>query len=108
MIPVTTSPYSNSARRQSEILDAAVRLSEQHGYRQITRDAVAQAAGCGYGSVNANFNGMPALLRAIVGHAVKNQNLIILAQFLADPDPDPAIPRLSMSLRRAVLAFLEG
>jgi hypothetical protein len=51
---------------------------------------------------------MPALRRAVIGHAVKTENLIILAQFLADPNPDPLIPPLPHRLKRATLAFLAG
>lgn len=103
-----TTLYHNSLRRQTMILEAAVRLSEQHGYQQITRDAVAVEADSGYGSVNTHFSSMPALRRAVIGHAVKTENLIILAQFLADPNPDPLIPPLPRLLKRATLAFLAG
>lgn len=100
------SPYSNALRRQKDVLDAAVRLSMQVGYQQITRDAIAVEAGCGAGTVNVCYRSMPALRRAIIGRAIKEENLIILAQYLANPDPDPAIPPLPSRLKKDTLAFL--
>jgi AcrR family transcriptional regulator len=102
------SPYSNALRRQNEVLDAAVRLSMQVGYQQITRDAIAVEAGCGSGTVNVCYRSMDVLRRAVVDRAIATENLIIIAQYLADPDPDPEVGRITARLKKATLAFLAG
>jgi AcrR family transcriptional regulator len=102
------SPYSGALRRQNEVLDAAVRLSMGLGYRQITRDGVAIEAGCGSGTVNACYRDMNDLRRAVVERAIQTENLIVIAQYLADPDPDPKVNRIPIPLKRATLAFLAG
>jgi len=102
------SPYSNALRRQNEVLDAAVRLSMQVGYQQITRDAVAVEAGCGCGTVNVCYRSMDVLRRAVIDRAIATENLIVLVQYLADPNPDPAVGRMPVKLKRKTLAFLAG
>jgi AcrR family transcriptional regulator len=102
------SPYSNALRRKNEVLDAAVRLSMQVGYQQITRDAIAVEAGCGYGTVNVCYRSMSDLRRAVVERAIATENLIVIAQYLADPDPDPAVGKIPPKLKKATLAFLAG
>jgi AcrR family transcriptional regulator len=104
--PKHRNPYSNALRRQNEVLDAAVRLSMQVGYQQITRDAVAVEADCGSGTVNVCYRSMDVLRRAVVDRAIATQNLIIIAQYLADPNPDPAIGRIPAKLKKETLAFL--
>ena len=100
------SPYSNALRRQNEVLDAAVRLAMQVGYQQITRDAVAAEAGCGCGTVNVCYRSMEELRREVVRRAIVTKNLIVVAQYLADPNPDPAVGRISAQLKKETLAFL--
>ena len=104
----TTSQYHDPERRHREILDAAVRLSEQIGYLKITGPLVAIEAECGYGSINGIFESMEGLRRAVVEDAIANKNLIILAQFMTNPNPDPNIKPLSPSLKKTVAAFLAG
>jgi AcrR family transcriptional regulator len=102
------SPYSNALRRQNEVLDAAIRLAMEVGYQQITRDAVAAEAGCGCGTVNVCYRSMEELRREVVRRAIVTKNLIILVQYLADPNPDPAVGRIPVELKREAFEYLAG
>lgn len=73
--------------RRDQILTAAVKLAEEHGYSKITRDQIAAAAGCAPGLVSHYFATMPQLRRAIMRAAVKAVNLAVIAQGLGVGDP---------------------
>ncbi len=74
-------------QRKQEILDAAMSLAAEHGYRHIQRDLIADRAGCAAGLVNRYYHTMPLLRRALMGEAIRTGNLIIIAQGLVDGDP---------------------
>ena len=68
--------------RRAEILGAALSASETHGVTNITRDQVANAAGCSAALVTTYFGSMERLRTAIVREAIKVPNLPVLAQAL--------------------------
>lgn len=73
-------------RRQS-ILAAAVKEARRLGYRNITRDGVATAAGVTFPRVTQLFGDMTGLRRAIMRYALDHDDLTLLAQGLAHRDP---------------------
>lgn len=62
-------------------------LAEQHGFSRFTRDALIERAGCSMGLVNHYFGTMHKLQRAVVGEAIRTENLVILRQALVEKHP---------------------
>ena len=76
---------SNDIRRE-QILDAALHMALAEGYPNITRDGIAKRANCACGQVNAIFNTMGQLRRAVMRSAIHHRHLDIIAQGLAAGD----------------------
>lgn len=76
-----------SQARRERILDAALTLAEEKGYREFTRAEAAERAGVARTSVNAAFGTMNALRSAVMVAAVERQRLGVVAQGLAVHDP---------------------
>ena len=72
--------------RRDEILDAAVKLAAVVGWRELTRDGVAEAAGVSGALVNVYFGTVETLKQKVMKEAVKLRILSIVAQGLADHD----------------------
>lgn len=94
------------ALRAIQILDAAVRLSEQIGYTNITRDKVAAEAGCSLGLITHYYSTMNILQRAVMSAAISRKNLNIIAQGLALGHPKAQ--RAPQELRIAAAASITG
>lgn len=90
--------------RNRAVLDAALRLAGQRGYRNITRQQVADEAQVAVGSVNNAFGTMDGLRDAVMAAAVERSLPAIVAQGLADRHP--AALNASAELRGAALASL--
>ncbi len=84
-VPVSKSRTSPALRTDS-ILNAAVELAREVGYRHITRDAIAGRAGVSMGLVSRYFGTMAQLKKEVMRRAVKQQILEIIAQGLANND----------------------
>ncbi len=69
------------------ILNGALTVAQNDGWRAVTRDRVAEEAGVGAGSVNTVFGTIDALRGAVMHEAVQRQILPIIAQGLADRHP---------------------
>ena len=65
------------------ILTVATRLAETRGYDKVFKRHVANALGCGMGTVNYHWATMDALRLAVVQAAVKDGNKRIMLQALA-------------------------
>ena len=88
------------------LLDAALRLAEEHGYYHVTREQIADATGSSPGNISRIFGTMPELKRAIVSAAIVRENLPILAQALVMKHPKAM--RAPEALRRAAVATIGG
>lgn len=66
--------------RQATILAAAVELAARTGYRNMTRDAVAEAAGVSPGLITFYFLHMSFLREAVVEEAVRRGIVPIVAE----------------------------
>lgn len=84
--PVTKS-RTDPKLREASILNAAVELSKELGYQNITRDGVAERAGISMGLVTRYFGTMVNLQRAVMGAALRDGIAEIIAQGLAHNDP---------------------
>ena len=71
---------------KQEILKHALKLSREVGYQSVRREALAVAAGISTGTVSRYFGTMVQLKRAIMGAAVANKDLVVIAQGLAAGD----------------------
>lgn len=76
-----------SQRRCARILDAALALAEEKGYREFTAGEVAERAGIARTNINAAFGTMNSLRGAVMREAVDKQKLAVVAQGLAVHDP---------------------
>lgn len=90
--------------RNRAVLDAAVQLAGVHGYRNFTREQVAEQAAVANGSVNNAFGTMDGLRDAVMATAVARQLAHIVAQGLVDKHP--AAVTAPLPLRQAALDSL--
>lgn len=74
-------------RRNAAILEAAVALATERGFRKFNRNDVAARAGVAAGSVNNAFTTMDALHDAVMAQAVQRERLDIVAAGLAERHP---------------------
>ena len=77
---------TSAALRKENILSVAVELAVEVGYYNITRDAVAAAAGVSFGLVSKYFGTMTQLKNDVMRRAIKQETLSIIAQGLANGD----------------------
>lgn len=73
--------------RKEEVMAAALRLAEQHGYQRITREQIAEAAGVRGPLLHYYFGTMTQFRRELMRRAVLLGNLKVIAQGLAVDDP---------------------
>lgn len=91
--------------RNRAVLDAALRLAGQRGYRNITRRQVADEAQVAAGSINNAFGTMDGLRDAVMAAAVERSVAVVVAQGLADKHPAAlAAPETLRQLAVASLA----
>jgi AcrR family transcriptional regulator len=93
-------------KTRDQIFKAAMRLSMRTGYNKVTRDAIATKAGVAEGLVNYYFGTMTQLRRMIVRHAIKEENMTIIAQALGAADPH--VKKISEELKRKAVESLMG
>ncbi len=91
-------------QRNKRILEAAVDLAGQRGFRNFSRDDVAEAAGVSAGLVNHAFGTMDALHDEVMAQAVKRRLEGIVAQGLALAHP--AAVAAPPDLKQAAVASL--
>jgi len=92
-----------SSRRES-ILDAAIALSKEIGYKCITRDAVAERAEIASSLIAVYFPRMIDLKSAVLVEAIKRGTLEVIAQGLAIHDPTAL--KIPPDLRAKVVSYL--
>ena len=72
--------------RDEQLLAAAARIACDVGYMQITREAVAEAAGVSPAVISHRFGTMVNFKRDLMRYAIRKQVLPIVAQGLAVGD----------------------
>jgi len=75
------------ATRNQAVLEAAVALASERGFRRYSRADVAQRAGVADGSVNNSYGTMNGLHDAVMQTAVERQLVPIVAAGLAERHP---------------------
>lgn len=95
---------ANPALRKEHILRAAVELARERGYKHVTRDSIAAAAGVSVGLVSHYFATMKQLQRDIMRYAVQHGVAEIVAQGLALRDDHAR--KASPELKQRAAAFL--
>ena len=73
--------------RKKQMLLAAMRLARSCGYRNVTRQDIAKSVHCSVSLVSYHFGDCAQLYSALMGEAVSEQDLKILAQGLIAGDP---------------------
>lgn len=73
--------------RKEELLAAALKLAEKHGYKNVSRLAVADACGVSEALLSHHFGTMPAFRRTLMRYAVKQGNARVVLQGMADGCP---------------------
>ena len=73
--------------RAESIIKASIDMALKDGYRQLKRDAVAEAAGVSAGLVNHVFSDIYTLQNEVLIYAIENDIIAIVAQGLVNNDP---------------------
>lgn len=91
--------------RKQEVMDAALALARESNYSYVTREAVAERAGCATGTVSRLYGTMPQFRRAIMSAAVARQDLRVIAQGIAAGEPKAlaAKPQLKRKALESIL-----
>ena len=79
--------HLDAAQRRADILAAALRASECHGYSRLTLQQIADTAGVSKPLPLHYFGTMTKLRRCIMREAVRVRNVALVAQGLALKDP---------------------
>ncbi len=87
--------------RTEQLLAAALAEAQRCGWRQMTREGIASAAGVSPGLVSARLGTMDALRRSVMRQAIKQRVLRIVAEGLVARDrhalaADEALRRAAM------------
>ena len=101
---VVSKTRANPELRKDHILNVAVKMAVAGGYNKITRDKVAEGAGVSMGLVTKYFGTMPQLRKAIMRRAVKQEIIEIVAQGIANGDPQAK--KASSELKTQAVALL--
>lgn len=91
--------------RKDKILKAAIKLSKKLGYKNITRDRVAEEADVSSALVGNYFGKMADLKNAVVRAAIKEEIVEIIAQGLTLKDP--RVLKISKPLKGKIMEFLK-
>lgn len=73
--------------RTNEILAAAILDAEKRGFQNITIRSLANHVGCSRALIHIYFNTIVQLKRSVMRYAIKDENLLIIAQGLVAKDP---------------------
>lgn len=92
--------------KQQLILTTAVKLAAIQGYMHITREALSDRCGVAPSLVSHYFGTMVQLRRAIIGEAIRTENLAVLLQGIAGKDKRAC--GISDELRMRVMTHAMG
>lgn len=90
--------------RSEQILEAAVKLANRAGFRKLTRDRIAKAAGVSDGLVSIYFGSMDNMRDEVMKVAVRDGHLALIAQGVADRNK--IAMKAPASLRRQAMLSL--
>ena len=90
--------------RKDMIIKVALALAVQHGYRQITRDQIADALDISGTTIHYHFKTMNQLRREIMRAAIKQKQFAVIAQGLGIKDP--LTGKMSDELKRETISWI--
>lgn len=97
--------HAKGAKRKDDMLTEACRLAANKGYKSVTPTTLADAMGCAHSAISYYFNTIPQLQRDVMRHAIRTENLTVIAQGLADGNSHARKAPVELR-RRAVEAVL--
>jgi len=97
-------PRTNPDIRKEHILKAAITLAREVGYKNITRDTVAESAGISSSLIAAYFPTMDDLKNAVMTAAIDRNVFEIIAQGLVIGDKQAN--NLSKQMKRKVVDYI--
>lgn len=90
--------------RRAQILDCALKIARDVGYRQVDRGHVSRELGISRGTINTHFGTLEQFRRAIMRAAIAREDAAIIAQGLAARDRHAQ--KAPEALRQAAIATL--
>lgn len=99
-----TRSHGSQEHRRTEILRTAMELATQNGYRSIQPSSLAEEAGISRALLHSYFGTKEQLLRAVMRFAVANRVLPVIAQGIANREPQAL--KAPMDVRLEALALL--
>jgi len=90
--------------RVAQILQAALAVAQTVGYNRMTRDQIAAHCGIPSSLIAYHCGTMVELRRSLVRHAIKTNNLVVLAQAIVAKDS--RVKNLPDDIKRAALESL--
>jgi len=90
-------------QRKKQILETAIRIAEEKGYQNITRQEIAQSIGIAPSYVNFYFNTARVMRDAVLTEAIRIENLRIVAQASLTKDTSWEI---SPELRKKAINYI--
>ena len=107
-LPLMTSSRLDPQVRTDQLTVVALSLAEKSkgGYRSVSRSDIAEAAGVAPSLVSARLGTMDNVRRAIMRHAIKTENIRVLAQGLAVGDSHAR--KAPDALRQKAAALIAG
>lgn len=90
--------------RTAALLDIALGLAAADGWRALTRDAIARAAGVSTGLVSARLGTMDSLRRSVMRLAVQRRVVSVVAEGLVSRHP--AALKADAGLRELAVAWV--
>ena len=91
----------DAIERKSEMLSCAVVLAKEIGYTRVSKDNLAASVKCSPSLIMHYFSTIKQLHRAIMGEAIRRNDLNLIAQGLINQDP--RIQHLPEDLKREAL-----
>lgn len=92
------------AVRRQELLDVAVEVASARGWRTLTRECIAVAAGVSPALVSARLGTMAELRRAVMRAAIRKGIAAIVAEGLVAGDPHAR--KAPEEIKRAAAAYI--
>jgi AcrR family transcriptional regulator len=92
--------------RKQQILATALALAVKQGYMHVTRENLSDRCGVAPSLISHYFTTMALLRRAVMGEAIRVENLAVLLQGIAACDPRAC--KISDELRMRVMQHALG
>lgn len=96
----------DAVERKTAILSCAVVLAKEIGYTHVSKDNLAPRAKCSPALIMYYFSTIKQLRRAVMGEAIRRNDLNLIAQGLINQDP--RVQNLPEEVKRSALLQVLG